>query len=984
MKSRLVRGLAVCVAVLFCTYAGFAAIPLTATTASSQLFDAMGVPASATTASALPADFRVDNPSVVRTVGSFAAAAATVSRAGGGNLSSSAANGTYNFGAGTTAIGNADRAVGFLSSGTATASGNLYAQLANSTAAAFTGLEISYNVEKYRNGLNAAGFRIQMFSSTDGSNWTSAGTDFLTAFSADANNSGFTTAPGQVVNVSKPLSVAVPPGGTLYLAWNYSVQTGATTSNAQALAIDDIAVLGIAGETPPADTAPTVVGTIPAHAAVNVPVNSSLVVKFSENVDATTAAFALQCPAGAPVGFAQSGSGSDSITLTPASSLPYSTVCTASVMADQISDSDATDPPDHMAADFSFAFTTAGAPAPVATNVVINEVDADTPGADVAEFVELFDGGAGNTALDGLVLVFYNGNGGASYAAFDLDGFVTDGNGYFTVGNAAVPGVGLSFAANLLQNGEDAIALYAGNVSDFPNGTSLTTANLQDAVVYDTDDPDEPALLALLNAGQFQVNENSGGNGPAQSSQRCANGAGGARNTSTYAPGAPTPGSVNSCAPPPTPSNSVVVISQIYGGGGNAGAAYQNDYVELYNRGTSPVDTGGWSLQYAAATGTGWDFNRQPLGGTIGPGEYYLIALASGGTDGAALPAANITGQINMSGSNGKVALVNSFDPLTGNCPTSDPHLMDLVGYGNADCREGAVAAPSPGTTTALFRLGGGSTDTDSNGHDFAPGSPSPRRTASIVELGPLVLSTDPGANRANAPRDATIAITFTEPVEVLGGWFDIACAGSGQHTSATFAGGGQVHYITPNQDFLPGEQCTVTLFKDRVHDLDLDDAGPNTDTLAANYSWAFTVATGTAPPESPGVHLTMGNPSGAAASIGQPNNYLMEKPEFALSYNRDSGRPNWVSWHLSDEWVGSLTRVDTFRPDPAVPSDWYRVQAFDFSSSGFDRGHMVPNADRDKETSIPINQATFLMSNMVAQAPDNNQGPWAEFENYL
>ena len=119
-----------------------------------------------------------------------------------------------------------------------------------------------------------------------------------------------------------------------------------------------------------------------------------------------------------------------------------------------------------------------------------------------------------------------------------------------------------------------------------------------------------------------------------------------------------------------------------------------------------------------------------------------------------------------------------------------------------------------------------------------------------------------------------------------------------------------------------------------------------------------------------------MGNPSGAIASLGQPNNYLMEKPEFALSYSRDFGRPNWVSWHLSDEWIGTLTRVDTFRPDPEVPADWYRVQSFDFSGSGFDRGHMTPNADRDKETSIPINQATFLMSNMLAQAPDNNQGP--------
>ena len=67
-----------------------------------------------------------------------------------------------------------------------------------------------------------------------------------------------------------------------------------------------------------------------------------------------------------------------------------------------------------------------------------------------------------------------------------------------------------------------------------------------------------------------------------------------------------------------------IVISQLYGGGGNAGATYQNDYVELYNRGTVTVDIGGWSLQYASATGSGWDFSKQPLGGTIAPGQYLL------------------------------------------------------------------------------------------------------------------------------------------------------------------------------------------------------------------------------------------------------------------------------------------------------------------------------------------------------------------------
>ncbi|PYQ40492.1 MAG: hypothetical protein DMF77_18265, partial [Acidobacteria bacterium] len=172
-------------------------------------------------------------------------------------------------------------------------------------------------------------------------------------------------------------------------------------------------------------------------------------------------------------------------------------------------------------------------------------------------------------------------------------------------------------------------------------------------------------------------------------------------------------------------------------------------------------------------------------------------------------------------------------------------------------------------------------------------------------------------------------------------GWAHVACATTGAHDDATHAGGATTYVITPNANFLPGEACTVTIFKDLVHDQDLDDAGPDTDTLPADYTWTFTVATGAAPPYPPEVHLTMGNPSRATPDLNTPNNYLMEKPEFALSYNRDRGTPNWVSWHLDDSWTGNLVRNDTFRPDPAVPPEWYRVQATDFFGTGFDRGHM-------------------------------------------
>src|SRR6185503_16542060 len=117
-------------------------------------------------------------------------------------------------------------------------------------------------------------------------------------------------------------------------------------------------------------------------------------------------------------------------------------------------------------------------------------------------------------------------------------------------------------------------------------------------------------------------------------------------------------------------------------------------------------------------------------------------------------------------------------------------------------------------------------------------------------------------------------------------GWLTLSCITSGSHVSATSASGfgGSVQAFTPNDNFVPGEHCTVTILKNRVHDQDFDDSAPNTDTLPADYSWSFTVAAaGTPPPYPPTVHLTFGNPSGAGFDQA---NYLMEKPEFALSYN--------------------------------------------------------------------------------------------------
>ncbi len=175
-----------------------------------------------------------------------------------------------------------------------------------------------------------------------------------------------------------------------------------------------------------------------------------------------------------------------------------------------------------------------------------------------------------------------------------------------------------------------------------------------------------------------------------------------------------------------------VVISQIYGGGGNSGAPFTNDFIELNNRGCTTVNMAGWSVQYASASGTSWTVT--PLSGPavmIPPGGYFLVQEGSGGAVGSALPTADSTGTINMSATAGKVALVNSTTALTGACPGA-VSIQDFIGYGAANCAEGSFLAPAPSNTTADIRKYDGCQDTNVNGGDFSTGTPIPRNSGSL------------------------------------------------------------------------------------------------------------------------------------------------------------------------------------------------------------------------------------------------------------
>ena len=182
-----------------------------------------------------------------------------------------------------------------------------------------------------------------------------------------------------------------------------------------------------------------------------------------------------------------------------------------------------------------------------------------------------------------------------------------------------------------------------------------------------------------------------------------------------------------------TAASSGIVISQIYGGGGNSGATFRNDFIELFNNSNTAIDISNWSVQYAASSGTNWQITNLCASGntcTIAPGHYFLIQQAQGSAGTTSLPTPDASGVVAMSATAGKIALVNSQTALTGSCPLGSS-IVDFTGYGGANCFEGANPTSSPSNTNAVLRINNGCTDTDNNNSDFATGAPNPRNSSS-------------------------------------------------------------------------------------------------------------------------------------------------------------------------------------------------------------------------------------------------------------
>ncbi len=386
---------------------------------------------------------------------------------------------------------------------------------------------------------------------------------------------------------------------------------------------------------------------------------------------------------------------------------------------------------------------------PSGTSLIINELDSDTDGTDAAEFVELFDGGVGNTPLDGLVLVLFNGNGDVSYEpVFDLDGYSTDANGYFVLGNAGVPGVVITFPGNSLQNGADAAAIYFGNATDFPSGTPLTTTNLIDAIVYDTADADDPGLLALLNPGQPQVDEDGAGDKDFHSNQRCPNGAGGARNTDTYIQDTPTSGAANNC---PLPN---VIINEL---DSDMAGDETTEFIELYDGGEGNTSLDG--LVVVLYNGSN-DASYMPvldLDGYSTDANGYFVIGGSGLVDADIIVPDPFWLQNGADAAALYLADATDFPDLT---PVTTNNLIDAIVYDTDDNDDAGLLVLLNAAQPQVNENGAG--DKDNHANQRCPnGSGGARNTETYLQA----LPTAGAAN--NCPIAGDLSLTKDGPMTV-------------------------------------------------------------------------------------------------------------------------------------------------------------------------------------------------------------------------
>jgi endonuclease G len=793
------------------------------------------------------------------------------------------------------------------------------AKFINNTGTTITSLDVSYTGEEWRLGTAARADRIDFQISTDA-------TDLSTGTYTDVDALDFST-PNTATTGAKDGNAAANRTAITSSITGLSIASGASFfirwTDVDAASSDDGLSIDDFSITPqggaPVDNAPTVASTVPADNATGVATDSNVTVTFSEPVTATGSSFQISCATSGAHPFALSG-GATTYTLDPTDNFTSGEVCTVTVIGAQVTDQDGT--PGNMAADYVFDFTVANlSPTnPSGTGTA-------TPGtvqAGSSTLLRVTVTPGANPASTGITV---SGDltaiGGSATQQFFDDGT----NGDITAGDNV-----FSYLATVANNVAAGAKTLPVSIADAQSRTG--SASISMTVSSGSGAQPIPFSQDWSNTNLITVNDDWSGV-PGIVGYRGDNLTPdtGTDPQTILADGSSTP--INVLA---NQTNLDTATS-----GGLAELESGNPVVALQGSGTADAPHLVISVNTTGQDNITISYNIRDVDGSAdNSAQAVALQYRIGSTgDYTNVPAAFVA-DATTAGQATQVTFVNVALPAA---VSNQPLVQLRIITANAVGSDEWVGIDD------ISIISGGTIPLSGSGS----ASPAQVETGSTTLL---KVSVNPATNPTST------GISVTGNLTAIGGSAAQQFFDDGTNGDVT-AGDNVFSYLATVAANSSGGTTVLPV--------SISDAQSRT----ANTSITLTVIVGADPSE----HLVMGNPSNATTDVNNPLNYLLPKNQYVMSYNRDRAIPNWVSWHLDSSWLGSAPRQDDFRPDESLPADWYRVTQFSYSGSGFDRGHHTPSADRTR--SIPDNSATFLMTNMMPQAPGNNQGPWERLESY-